>query len=113
MTVVPSTSAQACSPYRCELHRGARTPLVFVETTQLVRWVNGRPGEAVRLVDQLMVLSVVSLAVGGPGAERWSIDAADLDLFVGASGLAVTAGAGLGGAALLLALFWRPNAEAG
>lgn len=68
-----------------------------------------RPGEGWEYV---MVLSVISLAIGGLGAGGWSIDdAAELDLFVGASGLAVTAGAGLGGAALLLAVFWRPKAQ--
>lgn len=83
MTIVPSTSAQACSPYRWQLHRGPRTPLVF--------------------------LLVVSLAVGGLGVGGWSIDGAgELDLFWGASGLAITVGAGLDGA-----LLRRPNAEAG
>lgn len=65
-----------------------------------------RPGEGWEYV---MVLSVVSLAVGGLGAGGWSLDEAlDLDWFWGASGLAITAGAGLGGAAVLLATFWRP-----
>lgn len=70
-----------------------------------------RPGEGWEYV---MVLSVVSLAVGGLGAGGWSIDsAADLDWFVGTSGLAITAGAGLGGAILLLAAFWRPTPDEG
>jgi putative oxidoreductase len=69
-----------------------------------------RPGEGWEYV---MVLSAISLAIGGLGAGGWSIDdAAELDLFWGTSGLAITAGVGLGGAALLLALFWRPNSEA-
>ena len=68
-----------------------------------------RPGEGWEYV---MVLSVISLVIGGLGAGGWSIDdAAELDVFAGASGLAITTGAGLGGAALLLAVFWRPHAE--
>lgn len=69
-----------------------------------------KPGEGWEYV---MVLSVISLAIGGLGAGGWSIDdAAELDLFVGGSGLAITAIAGLGGAAALLGVFWRPNAPA-
>jgi len=65
-----------------------------------------RPGEGWEYV---MVLAVVSLAVGALGAGAWSLDGAlDLDVFSGVSGLALAAGPGLGGAALLLAVFWRP-----
>ncbi len=68
-----------------------------------------RPGEGWEYV---MVLSVVSLAIGALGAGEWSLDrVSDWDVFVGASGLGITAAAGLGGAALLLAVFWRPPAS--
>ena len=85
----------------------------------LVAWItnhrgNGfftfRPGEGWEYV---MVLSAIGLAVGGLGAGGWSLDhALDLDWFAGASGLAITAAAGAGGAALLLAGFWRPDRAA-
>jgi putative oxidoreductase len=81
----------------------------------LVAWItnhrgNGfftfRPGEGWEYV---MVLSALSLAVGGLGAGQWSLDhALELDLFTGTSGLAITAGLGAGSTALLLAVFWRP-----
>lgn len=83
----------------------------------LVAWItnhrgNGffifRPGEGWEYV---MTLAVVSLAVGPLGAGRWSLDRAlDLDAtFSGASGLVLAAAPGIGGAALLLATFWRPE----
>jgi putative oxidoreductase len=67
-----------------------------------------RPGEGWEYV---MTLAVVGLAVGTVGPGRWSIDhAADLiDDLTGWSGLLITTVAGLGGAALLLAAFWRPS----
>ena len=81
----------------------------------LVAWItnhrgNGffifRPGEGWEYV---MVLSVLSLAIGGLGAGTWSLDhALEFDWFHGASGLAITAIAGVGAALLLLAVFWRP-----
>lgn len=81
----------------------------------LVAWItnhrgNGfftfRPGEGWEYV---MVLSVLSLAIGGLGAGTWSLDhALELDWFHGASGLAITAIAGVGASLLLLAVFWRP-----
>jgi putative oxidoreductase len=84
----------------------------------LVAWItnhrgNGfftfRPGEGWEYV---MVLSVLSLAIGGLGAGRWSLDhGLDLDLFAGASGLAITAVAGVGSAVALLVVFWRPAGD--
>lgn len=82
----------------------------------LVAWVtnhrgNGfftfRPGEGWEYV---MVLTVVATAIGVLGAGSWSLDdAVDLgDVFAGASGLAIVAAVGVGGAALLLVGFWRP-----
>jgi putative oxidoreductase len=67
-----------------------------------------RPGEGWEYV---MTLAVVGLAVGTVGPGRWSIDhAADLiEDLTGWSGLLITTLAGLGGAALLLAAFWRPS----
>jgi putative oxidoreductase len=65
-----------------------------------------RPGEGWEYV---LVLGVAGVALGGLGAGAWSLDAA-LDLFhpPGWAGLGIAAGAGLGGAAALLALAWRP-----
>jgi putative oxidoreductase len=84
----------------------------------LVAWItnhrgNGffifRPGEGWEYV---MTLAVVAVAIGGLGAGGWSLDdALDLDVFTGASGLAITVAAGGGGAAALLAGFWRPPAR--
>ena len=64
-----------------------------------------RPGEGYEYV--LMII-VVACALGALGAGSWSIDEAlgfDLD---GWGGLAVAAGVGGVGAALLLATCWRP-----
>jgi putative oxidoreductase len=82
----------------------------------LVAWItnhrgNGffifRPGEGWEYV---MTLSLVSVAIGGLGAGEWSIDGAlDLDVFAGASGLALAVFPGVLGAAGLLAVFWRPT----
>jgi putative oxidoreductase len=64
-----------------------------------------RPGEGYEYV---LTLCMVGLAIGAIGAGEFSIDhAIDLD-WTGWTGLLITAIAGGGGAALLLALFWRP-----
>ena len=66
-----------------------------------------RPGEGWEYV---MSLSALSVAIGAIGAGRWSVDhALDLDVFSGASGLAITILAGAGGALLLLLVAWRPG----
>ena len=82
----------------------------------LVAWItnhrgNGffifRPGEGWEYVMTLTFAGLV-LAVGGAG--EWSLDEA-FDLredFMGAAGLLVALVAGAGGAAALLAGFWRP-----
>jgi hypothetical protein len=50
--------------------------------------------------------------MGAMGGGEWSIDhAADLELY-GLGWFAVTAVAGIGGAVLLLAVFWRPEKKA-
>ena len=67
-----------------------------------------RPGEGWEYVMTLAIAGV-AIAVLGPG--EWSLDEAfDIreDLF-GATGLAIAAIAGGGGAAALLAGFWRPE----
>ncbi len=64
-----------------------------------------RPGEGYEYV---LTLACVGLSIGAIGAGEWSIDdAIDLD-WTGWTGLAITAVAGIGGALLLLAVFWRP-----
>ena len=65
-----------------------------------------RPGEGYEYV---LNLGIAGLALGGLGAGAWSIDNAiklDIDPMVG---LAIAAVAGIGGALLLLAVFWRPE----
>lgn len=86
----------------------------------LVAWItnhrgNGffifRPGEGWEYV---MTLTFVGLALSVVGPGEWSLDNA-LDLFEpapGAAGLAIAAVAGAGGAAALLATFWRPTPKA-
>jgi putative oxidoreductase len=73
-----------------------------------------RPGEGYEYV---LNLGVAALALGAMGAGEWSLDYelfADSDLadwLAGMKGFAITAIAGLGGAALLLAVFWRPTPQ--
>lgn len=65
-----------------------------------------RPGEGYEYVLNLLV---AGLALGGLGAGDWSLDhALKLDL-AGMKGMAIAAVGGLGGAALLLAICWRPE----
>jgi len=65
-----------------------------------------RPGEGYEYVINLLV---AGLALGGLGAGDWSLDhAVSLDL-AGLKGVAIAAVGGLGGAALLLAVYWRPE----
>ncbi len=86
----------------------------------LVAWItnhrgNGffifRPGEGWEYV---MTLTFAGLAIAVLGAGEWSLDnALDLsDDLVGATGLAIAAVAGGGGAVALLAGFWRPAPKA-
>lgn len=67
-----------------------------------------RPGEGWEYV---MTLAIVGLTLGAVGPGEWSLDnALDLlDDLTGGTGLVITAAAGFGGAALLLAAFWRPR----
>jgi putative oxidoreductase len=97
---------------------GLATPLACagVIGTMLVAWItnhlrNGffifRPGEGYEYV---MTLTLAAVGLAGVGAGQWSLDHAlgwfDPPGWVGL-GLAVVAGAG--GAAGLLAVFWRPD----
>ena len=65
-----------------------------------------RPGEGWEYV---MTLVLCGLLIGTIGPGQWSLDDAvfDDDL-LGTTGLAMSAIAGFGGAALLLAIAWRP-----
>lgn len=66
-----------------------------------------RPGEGWEYV---MTLGLCGMVLGAIGPGDWSLDAA-LDLtddLTGWTGLAIAVGAGVGGAALLLATSWRP-----
>ena len=66
-----------------------------------------RPGEGWEYVNVLMWCG---LALGATGPGQWSIDGAlELGFVSGLTGFAITAIAGLGGTALLLATCWRPN----
>jgi putative oxidoreductase len=70
-----------------------------------------RPGEGWEYV---MTLALTGIALGAIGPGRWSLDHAlelDDDL-TGVTGLALAVGLGAGGAAVLLALCWRPPAKA-
>ena len=98
---------------------GLLTPLAAagVVGVMVVAWVtnhrtNGffifRPGEGYEYV---MTLTLTAVAVGLLGAGEWSIDNSNDDLaaLAGWSGLAIVLVAGLGGALVLLAVFWRPG----
>jgi putative oxidoreductase len=101
---------------------GLLTPLAAstVVGTMLVAWItnhrgNGffifRPGEGWEYV---MTLTFMGFVLAVLGAGEWSLDSA-LDLYDdlrGATGLVVVLIAGVGGAAALLAGFWRPPAKA-
>ena len=100
---------------------GALTPLAgaAVIGVMLVAWItnhrkNGffifRPGEGWEYVGSL-ICSGLALGAMGPG--KASLDnALGFDWVSGYSSFAITAAVGLGGAALLLAVFWRPEKKA-
>jgi putative oxidoreductase len=100
---------------------GLLTPVAAagVVGVMLVAWItnhrgNGffifRPGEGWEYVMTLTMTGVV-IAMLGPG--QWSLDdAAGLLGMAGWTGLWIVLGAGVGGAALLLAGFWRPAPKA-
>ncbi|MEZ5144887.1 MAG: DoxX family protein [Acidimicrobiales bacterium] len=101
---------------------GFLTPLAAagVVGTMLVAWItnhrtNGffifRPGEGYEYV---MNLVAAGLALGAIGAGTWSIDrlvhsTRPFSYLFGWKGFAVTVIAGVGGAMVLLVLFWRPE----
>jgi putative oxidoreductase len=67
-----------------------------------------RPGEGYEYV---LMITVVACALAALGAGSWSIDEALGFSLNGWGGLAVGAGAGGAGAALLLATCWRPGVK--
>jgi putative oxidoreductase len=100
---------------------GFLTPLAAAALTgvAVVAWITNhrkagffafrRPTEGWEYV---MILTVLGVALGALGPGEWSIDdAIDLGWRHGWSGLAVAAGAGIGGGLALLAVFWRPPKE--
>lgn len=64
-----------------------------------------RPGEGYEYV---LTLTLLGIAVGVLGAGRISLDDVVGVHLAGWTGLAISGGAGIGGAALLLASSWRP-----
>jgi putative oxidoreductase len=68
-----------------------------------------RPGEGYEYV---LMITLVSCAIGALGAGGWSVDRAVGFGVHGWAGLAIAALAGAGGAALLLATSWRPRPAA-
>ncbi len=106
---------------------GVLTPLAAASVVgvSVVAWITNhwkagffvynRPTEGWEYV---MILAVLGLALGAFGAGEWSLDdALDIaDDLSGWTGLLIVAVAGVGGALLQLAVFWRPQppkAEAG
>jgi putative oxidoreductase len=100
---------------------GFFTPLAAAALTgvAVVAWITNhrnagffvfrRPTEGWEYV---MILTVLGLALGALGPGEWSLDdALGFGWVDGWSGLAITAGAGLGGALGLLLVFWRPPRE--
>jgi len=60
--------------------------------------------------EYVMTLTIAAIALGPLGAGEWSLDnALDLQDWWGATGLVISAGAGIGGALSLLTGFWRPD----
>ena len=68
-----------------------------------------RPGEGYEYV---LMITLVACAIGALGAGAWSLDHAAGFSVPGWAGLAITALAGAGGAALLLVTCWRPGPAA-
>ena len=69
-----------------------------------------RPGEGYEYV---LTLLLTGIALGGIGAWDWSIDDSINSAWLyGWKGLVVAAVLGLGGAAALLAVYWRPEPKA-
>ena len=67
-----------------------------------------KPGQGWEYVGYVSAMCVV---IGALGAGQWSLDNAfDID-FSGGPGIAVALAIGLGGAATLLGLFWRPGRD--
>lgn len=66
-----------------------------------------RPGEGYEYV---LMITLVSCAIGALGAGAWSLDHAVGFGVTGWAGLAITALAGGAGAAMVLATSWRPSA---
>jgi putative oxidoreductase len=68
-----------------------------------------RPGEGYEYV---LTLTIVAFCLAMLGAGEWSLDdALELDDMNGWTGLLIAAVAGIGGTALLLAVFWRPEKQ--
>ncbi len=59
--------------------------------------------------EYVLNLGIAGLALGGLGAGRWSLDRALGIEFDSTVGLAIAAVAGIGGALVLLGIFWRPD----
>jgi putative oxidoreductase len=61
-----------------------------------------------------MTLALCGMVLGAVGPGSWSVDEAIdiVDEVTGVTGLLIAAGAGVGGAALLLATSWRPPKSA-
>jgi putative oxidoreductase len=68
-----------------------------------------RPGEGYEYV---LNLTIAALALGALGPGAWSADRYLKIHLHGVTGIAITAVAGIGGALLLLAIFWRPKPKA-
>jgi putative oxidoreductase len=68
-----------------------------------------RPGEGYEYVANL---TVAALALGALGPGAWSADKYTDVHLLGGVGFAITAILGIGGALLLLAIFWRPAPKA-
>jgi putative oxidoreductase len=68
-----------------------------------------RPGEGYEYV---LNLAIAGLALGALGPGRWSLDRLIGHQPAGWTGLGITAVLGIGGALLLLAVFWRPDKPA-
>ena len=63
-------------------------------------------------IEYVVVLAAVGFGLGCTGAGEWSVDAAAKIHWAGTTGLIIVALAGVGGALLQLATYWRPTKSA-
>jgi len=80
--------------------------VALITTHRKNGWFIFNPGGGIEYV---VVLAAVGFGLGSTGAGEWSLDNAFKIHWAGTTGLLIVAIAGVGGALLQLAAFWRPK----